>query len=377
MGYVARRNEEIMNVRLRELGLITFLMAATFILSMRWFPRTTPDSVYYLMMVDIFRGDLPLISATPPFCYRVLTPLIVALFPTDAVLTWASISVIANVLIVPVVYLMIRGFDIGLAGAFTGTGLTTVGIMSISLGSWVGTDPMAFLFLALAFLGIARGSGNLSITCLFAIGTLFKEVVILGVGVWMLSSIIKRDKDGVVYSLVTGIYCVLMYLLVRAWWGSHGVSGRWQWLWNNFWNFTTRPEGVIETFWLGFMFWIPVLVLAVIVGYKTRTPQFRDTVVWLTACIPLLVYLFMGLFTAYFSLRFIWPFYLAMAPLAGIFGDWFLPKFYEGVGLVVTGLAVLASMIFLIPMMMLGIAEEQKERAVTCMAYRLGEMKDG
>ena len=159
----------------KDLVCIAFLCLATLFLSLLWFPRTTADSGKYLVLVEIFKGNLPYSVAISPFCYRPLMPFIVSLFPTNPLLTWATISVILNVAIVPVMYSLVREFNIGTAGAFTGTGFATVSYMSISVGGWVVTDIAAMFFLGLVFLGIIKNTNKFTIISLLVIGTLFKD----------------------------------------------------------------------------------------------------------------------------------------------------------------------------------------------------------
>ena len=314
--------------KFKDLVCIAFLCLATLFLSLLWFPRTTADSGKYLILVEIFKGNLPYSVAISPFCYRPLMPFIVSLFPTNPLLTWATISVILNVAIVPVMYSLVREFNIGTAGAFTGTGFATVSYMSISVGGWVVTDIAAMFFLGLVFLGIIRDTNKLTIISLLVIGTLFKELVIFGAVVWFIYSALRRDKISIIFSTIGGILSVSVYLYVRVIWTQIGIQS-YLWEWMGWFNFVRRPVAVFESFWLSLMFFIPAIILALIIGYKTKVPQFKETLIWLVACSVLIGYMCMGLFMACFGMRFIWPLYFGMVPLVGIFGDWFLPKFYK------------------------------------------------
>ena len=314
-----------MNKRCKELTLIIFLSAVTLLLSIVRFPRTSPDSDKYLLLIEIFKGGLPLSDAQSPFCYRPLMSFIVSLFPTGPLLTWATISVILTTLIAPVTYLLIREFDIGPAGAFTGTGLTTVSYMTISVGSWVITDIAAMFFLGLVFLGIMKGTNKIAIIGLLVIGTLFKELVIFGAMVWFIHSILKRDRQGIIFSAIGGVTTVSVHMSIRIFWSSVGVQS-YMWEWLGMYNFIRHPDSVFNSFWLALVFFVPAIILGLIIGHKTKVPQFKKTLVWLAACSIFLVYMCMGLFMACFGMRFIWPLYFGLAPLAGVFGDWFLPK---------------------------------------------------
>jgi len=223
-----------------------------------------------------------------------------------------------NLFFVLVVYYLVKSFDIGSFGAFAATGLTTVGVMSIKWGSWVGNDLPAMLFLGLVFLAIKREMSESIVLVLLVIGTLFKEFVIIGAGVWFFWSLSKRNTRESFFSVLSGVVSALAYMSIRQLWGAFGISANWFWRFNDFWNFTHNFDTVVKTFFLGFMFFIPAIIIALLWGERHKT---RPALIWMAASSVLSVYMFLGLFMAYFDLRFVWPLYLGMAPMAGIAGE--------------------------------------------------------
>ncbi|MCF2136984.1 MAG: hypothetical protein K9W43_07020 [Candidatus Thorarchaeota archaeon] len=285
------------------------------------FPILRPDSNHYLVVIDILRGNLSPSNAVPPFCYRPLMPIIVSLVPGDSIIVWTTITLVLNSLIAPVTYFLIREFDVDSFGAFVGTGLTTVNWISAAYGICVLTDVPAMLSLAVALLLIKRGERASLIIPVIVIGTLCKEVAILAAVAWLFRAILQRNRRGFIEGSIAMALSAAAYLAVRGIWSLIGVQPDWYWQWNNLYNFVVIPEVVIKTFWLGFMFWLPAIIVAVIVlwkDYQAMRPKFE----WILYLSPFLLLLFAGLFMAYFSLRFVWPLYFALAPAAGYAAEW-------------------------------------------------------
>ena len=315
---------------------ITLVTLATFAASILGttilgLPKTRPDSRYYLAFVDILRGLADPSTATPPFCYRPLMPIIVALIPADPVTTWNLITLLLNAMIAPVVYLLIKEFDVSSFGAFAGTGLTTVNLISAAYGVCVLTDVPAMLFLAIVLLLLKREEKASVIIPIMVIGVLFKELVILGAAVWMFRALLQRDRRGFIEGTVAAIISFATYLTVRGIWSLFGVEPNWYWHWNDLFNLTTNISVTIKSLWLGFMFWIPAMFVALIVlwkDYENMHPKFE----WMFQLSPVLLLFFAGLFMAYFSLRFIWPLYFAMAPAGGYAAEWTWDRMMEKFG---------------------------------------------
>lgn len=321
----------------RDFLYLAVLSVLTFVLAMKWFPRTTPDSAYYLELVEIFRGNLPLATATPPYCYRPLMPLIVSLFPTDAVLTFCSINVLLSLVLAWVTYFLAKTFDVSEFGAFVATGISSVSIMTISLGSVALTDMPAMVCMGIALVGIQKRWNPIAITAFLIIGVAFKEVAILAAVAWVIIAFVeahhprrtwnwnwretwfwnwRRWWSRTAMAIVGLLIVVGVYLNIRSLWATVGVqvNAASFWRWNHLWNFINRPDGVIDSFWLGFMLWIPAFCVVGVLWLCGKRFGSASGWLWQTGA-PFLALMFVGLFTAYFSLRFIWPLYFSMAPI--------------------------------------------------------------
>jgi len=286
-------------------------------------------------MVEIFKGNLPVTTATPPFCYRVLMPLIVSLFPTDPILTFCAINVLLAVVLAWITYFLAKTFFVSEFGAFVATGLSSVSIMTISLGSVALTDMAAMICMGLVLVGIRQHWNPAAIMLFLIIGVAFKETVILAAVAWVIITVAKARRPQrtwdwrrtwfwnwrkrwtrSAWAIVGLLVAVGFYFCIRWLWVTVGVpiNDASIWKWNHLWNFINRPDGVIDSFWLGFMLWIPAFVVVIILQLTGK--KFNAGLGWLWQTgIPFLVFLFVGLFTAYFSLRFIWPLYFSMVPI--------------------------------------------------------------
>lgn len=355
----------------KDLLYLIVLLTLTFILAMWWFPRATPDSIYYLELVRIFKGNLPLTAATPPFCYRPLMPFIVSLFSTYLLtsgLTFCSINVLLSLVLVWVTYFLVKTFDVSEFGAFVATGLSSVSIMTVSLASVVLVDMPAMVCIGIALIGIRRKWIPASIVVILIVGVAFKEVVILAAVAWAIITVAearqpRRTWDWnwrrtwfwnwrqrwkqPAWAIAGLLIAVGVYLGIQWLWTTVGVQVNEAsfWRWNHLWNLVNRPEGVVDTFWLGFMLWIPAFSIVSILWLGGV--RFSEESKWLQQTgIPFLGLMLVGLFTAYFSLRFIWPLYFSMAPIVGRAATVVWDKISEPLKDIAQGLFTVAALFF-------------------------------
>lgn len=310
---------------------LAVLSVLTFVVAMMWFPRTTPDSLHYLKLVEIFKGNMPPITATPPYCYRLLMPFIVSLFSTDALLTFCAINVLLSVVLAWLTYFLVKTFGASEFGAFVATGLASVGIMTLSLASVALTDMPAMICIGIALLAIRRKWDLGAIVVVLIVGVAFKEIVIVAAIAWVLVEFKGAHHKRWTRTwnplhkwirlawAITGLSVVIgIHLGIRWLWATVGVPVNEVslWSWNHLANFIERPDVVVNTFWLGFQFWIPAFLI--VIGLRITGKKFEESYAWLWQTgLPFLGLMLVGLFTAYFSLRFIWPLYFSMAPIVG------------------------------------------------------------
>jgi len=285
--------------------ILLFLITCTvIIMSIIRFGYAYPDSSYYLDMVEFFSGTLSGLELTAPFCYRPMLPLIVALLPLEAEISFAIINLIFLILISWVIFYMSLKRDSNPLVALLTTLVFIVSLLYLFYGAVVLVDPGAIFFLSLAYYYLREEGRNMQITILLTLGVLFKEVALVGVATYIL---LRNFKEWWLMVFPVGTYTILRIIT---------PSGNPGYIWSfHLDNLVMNGVATLKTFLFGMTPFLILIILAYLHWRSSKTHESTDRKWILAAGIPALTYLFLGLFFAHFDVRFFWPIYLMLVPL--------------------------------------------------------------
>lgn len=288
---------------LKILFLLIIIAFAVIAMSVVRFAFVYPDSSYYLDFVAFLSGSLSGSELTAPFCYRPMLPLIAAILPFPAELTFAIVNLFFLILIGWVIFYTSLKRNQSPYIALVTTLAFVFSLLYLFYGAVVLVDPGAVFFLALAYYYLTERDSSKKIALFLSIGVFFKEIA-LG-----------------------GVIAYLLYMKFKEWWlmippiGVYGViriltpSGNPGYLWTlHLDNITINLLGTLKTFAYGMGPFLILILFAYF--YSRRNPENKIGSKWLLSTgIPALGYLALGLFFAYFDVRFLWPTYLMIIPL--------------------------------------------------------------
>jgi len=174
------------------------------------------DHSYYLAMAGGLPG-YPAAARTPPFDYRILSPLIVHMLPLSATIGFHTLTMAALIGAGALLFQLLRTLGFA-AGAATG-GVMLFGSL-YWLVEWPQTDyalvdPVSFFLAPLFLLALYRGSAPLTVGAVAILAVLNKEVglVLLPAGLIYLWRTHRLTKSG---SLAPIAAVVLVRLLVPS-----------------------------------------------------------------------------------------------------------------------------------------------------------------
>ena len=298
------------NTRLAEAAMLLLLFVITIIVGLLNFGTSYPnfpDSEKYLLLVDMFRGEIPLSETVAPFNYRVLLPLLAAILPLDPELSIPIINLGLLMVLAYLLYLFPRYFGYGVITSGGAAILCMLSHPVLQYGTAVLVETPFMVFLGLSIYAILKRWDWRIILALVVTGVLIKETVIIAVLVYMV-----YDRERFRFAVLTGVVALGVYLAVRLAFAEAGSF----WVWKfHLMNLLERPLQSFQALYLGFLFVGLPLLLAVLFREKERW-RFDRAAGWFgQAALPLSALGLVGFFFGYFSVRFIWPVYFGMVPL--------------------------------------------------------------
>jgi hypothetical protein len=284
------------------------------------FGHHTPDSPYYLEVVEYFEGRLPVDELKPPYAYRLLSPWIVSLIPVDPNIGFGSVSLAATFLAYFLFALILRRFAQNQNEFNVGLALMVISFPSINYSSAVLTDPMGFLFFTAGALALYFESFVL-LTLVASIGVLGREsVVSLTLAAWIYLFFMRNDYKPhriLMYSLLVLVPVAFMFA-ARIW-----LSDLTQYVWtpgiSRLTSNLSRPVSWITVVLTA----APVAILLLYGLWRRGDDRWRELsrrqrawTISLTS-VSLLV-LFYSVLSAFMSGRFVWSLYVTIIPLSVI-----------------------------------------------------------
>jgi hypothetical protein len=283
--------------------LLILIACATVGMSFVRFAYPYPDSSYYLDLVAFISGTLSGSELTAPFCYRPMLPLIAAVLPIPAEVTFATVNLFFLILIGWVIFYSALKRNPSPYIAFVTSLAFVVSLMYLFYGAVVLVDPGAVFFLALSYYYLTEEGSSKKIALFLTLGVVFKEIALVGALSYLLYT---RFKEWYLMIPPIGIYALLRFIT---------PSGNPGYVWTfHLEAFTLNLSGTLRTFAYGMGPFLILLLFALL--YYRRNPTEHSDNKWLIATgLSALAYLVLGLFFAHFDVRFLWPVYLMIIPL--------------------------------------------------------------
>lgn len=201
-----------------ELGLLAFLMQLGLLDPLKSWRYPTIDALFYQAMAqNPFSTDS--MVHTGPFCWRVLTPLLVYLLTKTGLsllggfLLIATISLIGTVIGVYVL-LRLSGATIWQTLAVTLLVQTQYAVGLAGLWDYVRTDPLSYLLLVLAFICYLQNRPRWLLVTL-ALGVLNRETALFAVAAFAGEQVIHRDWERLKGYLPAYIVPILITIVLR------------------------------------------------------------------------------------------------------------------------------------------------------------------
>lgn len=177
------------------------------------------DAAVYCAMA----GD-PWMFTEGPLGYRLLTPLLVHLLPVDPLVGFSVVALVSLALIVPLLRMYLRALGLQRTGAALGAVLFLCGAgVVIALHNPLYVEPLTWLFLVLALLGVAKRNAYL-FTASLAVGTLNKEAVLFVLPLWYTETACKFvDWRALRKTALLALPALVTFLAPRLAWGGTGL----------------------------------------------------------------------------------------------------------------------------------------------------------
>lgn len=177
------------------------------------------DAAIYLAMARD-----PWIFTAGPHGYRLLTPLLVHLLPVDPLVGFSIVTLVSLVLTIPLLQRYLRAFGLTRTGAALGISLFLCsGGIVIALQNPLLVDPLTWLFLVLALLGVVMHNPGLFAVSV-AVGTLNKETMLFVLPLWYTETAHKSaDWWALRRTALLALPAVTAFLVPRLMWGGAGL----------------------------------------------------------------------------------------------------------------------------------------------------------
>lgn len=308
------------------LALLAIISFLTCLIRFGW---VYPDSENYILLVSFFRGEIPITETVAPFSYRPLLPLIASLLPFPPELVISILNIVFIVILSWTLFLLSTEFGYSKPASFAASGICSFSWVVAYYGAVVLVDAGAVLCLSIALLLIYRDSNDYSVALFLLLGTLFKEIALVGV----LASILWQKK----LKPFTLVLPPIAYFITRYVF-SEGQLG---YIWNfHLESFTTYLIPTIKTIGLTLGPFAVVFIIALLMR-KKNADRFDKSIKWLVLIgIPCILIFLLGLFMAHFDSRFVWPLYPPLIPITAYGFDCiivrmksFLGKYSDGLPL--------------------------------------------
>jgi hypothetical protein len=288
----------------KELLALVILALTTIVASYIRFGHMYPDSSYYLLLVEFFRGTLSGTELIAPYCYRPLLPLIAAILPFTPELTFSLINMIMGIFLAWTLFFLAREFGFSNLSSLASSGICSFSLAVAYFGAAVLVDVGAVLFLALSMLLMIREVNGYKIAILLTIGILFKEIAIIGVLAYLFY---RKTRD-----LTAMIIPIITFALIRLVMPSANPEFIWQF---QLYNFTLYLTHTLLSLLFGFVPFVLLCIAALIRKIREPSKYSREFKWMFIMGIPASAIFGMGLFMAFFDARFIWPLYIALVPM--------------------------------------------------------------
>lgn len=295
----------------RTLRRATALIFLTVALALPRFAHTTPDSTYYVTLVEYFRGVAPRAELHTPFAFRWLVPWTAAwlpgLAPARAI---ALCSIVALLGAYGCFDRMLRILLPDEAMRWRAMLILVVSFPTINYGSAVLTDSAGFLVLAGgAWALLARRFFCLGLT-LVAGAWVRESTALMLPALWAFIAL-EKDRRGLLPACGVTVAALLAAIAVR-WWFADLPAYFW---FPNTNRFTANALRPVSWATLGLTA-VPVGTLALLglrhwSSFPARTRHFM-----VATALPGMALLGYSVVAAFMSGRFFWPLYLALVPLA-------------------------------------------------------------
>jgi len=283
---------------------LALLAIVSFLTALFRFGWIYPDSESYILLVSFFRGEIPITETVSPFSYRPLLPLFAAILPFPPEMVFSVMNTVFIIILSWTFFLLSTEFGYSKPASFAASGICSFSWVVAYYGAAVLVDAGAVLCLSVALLLIYRDSSDHSIAIVLLLGTLFKEIVLVGV----LASILWQKK----LKPLTLVLPVSAYIIIRYIFSEGQVGYIWYF---HLESFTTYLIPTIKTLGLTLGPFAVIFVVALLMRKKS-VGDFDKSIKWLVLIgIPCGLVLFMGLFMAHFDSRFVWPLYVPLVPI--------------------------------------------------------------
>jgi hypothetical protein len=284
------------------------------------FGHLTPDSPYYLELVEYFEGGIPVNELNPPYAYRILTPWLASLIPLNPNVAFASVNLAATFVAYILFALILRQLATSQNEFNVGLTLMVISFPTVNYSSGVLTDPVGFLFLTAGALTLYFEKFIL-LALVASVGVLARDsVVSLSLAAWIYLFLMRdeyKSRSIWTYSFV-GLVPVAFIFAIRAW-----LSDIPQYVWTPSFSRVsanlTRPVSWITVL-------LPAAPIAIVLFYGVwrrgcdrwhgLSHRQRAWTISLTS-VSLLVLLY-SVLSAFMSGRFVWPLYVTIIPISVI-----------------------------------------------------------
>lgn len=215
---------------------------------------------YYSMALNPFN---PKVDA--PFCYRILTPLIIYLLPLDPIVGYWWFTVLCIGITTLLLYYYLKRLKFNMFYCFLGTMVFIIAIPNLYLMFYtIFVDPLQYLIFILGCLIILNiGENKLSgvkeiiiFTIFLSIGILNKETIIF---LMPLYGMVTKGNIGLklTKSIVCSIPCAIIYILLRTFIPFSGYSFEGIWIIHHFQNWQNTIFNIFLPFLLFLFLAIP------------------------------------------------------------------------------------------------------------------------
>ncbi|PKO05979.1 MAG: hypothetical protein CVU41_09320 [Chloroflexi bacterium HGW-Chloroflexi-3] len=304
--------------------LFFFIIVLTTIISLPRFAHFTPDSEYYIDLVNFFKGTLNNIELKTPFAYRFLAPLITSSIPIENTTTsFALINLFFTYGAYVTFYFYLRELFTDNKEIMFGILLLIISFPTFNYSTAVLTDSAGFFFFILSTLFLIREK-YLHFSISTTIGVFAREAILFIIIAFILfifgNFLNKNGKyNKYIFYILPPIFALIFVRLFFSFLPSFYWSISLDRLMNNL----SRPIS-----WATTIATILPFMVIIIWAWKIKKLDIAElnfikqqNKILLIAiglsCFLLFIY---SLLSAFMSGRFLWPFYTVIIPISVIFG---------------------------------------------------------